>query len=112
MLTQKSRGGIESEPMKGKGDAMLKSTLAALLSSLVCVALFARQPPRSPAGQGAAAVNSTGELRQIVPGPFVYSFTTYNSGIIVMNEGLVVLDGLNCEATARAQRVAIASTFR
>src|SRR5438477_952308 len=112
MLTQKSGAGIESEPMKGKGDAMLKSTLAALLSSLVCVALFARQPPRSPAGQAAAAVNPTGELRQIVPGHYVYSFTTYNSGIIVTSEGLVVLDALNSEAVARAQREAIANTIR
>ena len=91
---------------------MLKSTLAALLSSLVCVALFARQPPRSPAGQAAAAVNPAGELRQIVPGHYVYSFTTYNSGIIVTSEGLVVLDALNSEATARAQREAMASTIR
>src|SRR5437660_4551773 len=112
MLTKKSGAGIESEPMKGKGDAMLKSTLAALLSALVCVALFARQPPRSPAGQAAAAVNPMGELRQIVPGHYVYSFTTYNSGIIVTSEGLVVLDALNSEATARAQREAMASTIR
>src|SRR5437660_2833500 len=112
MLTKKSGAGIESEPMKGKGDAMLKSTLAALLSALVCVALFARQPPRSPAGQAAAAVNPMGELRQIVPGHYVYSSTTYNGGIIVTSEGVVVLDALNSEAVARAQREAIASTIR
>jgi len=89
----------------------MKSTLAALLSAVVYVASSAQQPQRNPAGQ-ADAVNPTGMLRQIIPGHYVYSFTTYNSGIIVTSEGVVVLDALNSEATARAQREAMAATIR
>jgi cyclase len=88
----------------------MKSTLAALLSAVVYVASSAQQPQRNP-GQ-ADAVNPTGMLRQIIPGHYVYSFTTYNSGIIVTSEGVVVLDALNSEATARAQREAMAATIR
>ena len=51
-------------------------------------------------------------MRQIVPGHYVYSSSTYNSGIIATNEGVVVLDALNSEAVARAQREAIANTIR
>jgi glyoxylase-like metal-dependent hydrolase (beta-lactamase superfamily II) len=51
-------------------------------------------------------------LRQIIPGHYTYSSTTYNSGVIVTTDGVVVLDALNSEAVARAQREAIASTIR
>src|SRR5438093_6682473 len=72
--------------------------MRALLVLVGCVSVFAQQP--------------TGALRQIIPGHYVYSSTTYNSGIIVTSEGVVVLDALNSEAVARAQRDAIASTIR
>ena len=72
--------------------------MRALLLLLGCVSVFS-QPP-------------TGALRQIVPGHYVYSSSTYNSGIIATNEGVVVLDALNSEAVARAQREAIANTIR
>jgi glyoxylase-like metal-dependent hydrolase (beta-lactamase superfamily II) len=90
---------------------MPKSTLAVLLLLLGCVSAFSQQPPRNPAGQAAAERNPTGTLRQIIPGHYVYSSTTYNSGIIVTSEGVVVLDALNSEAVARAQREAMASTI-
>ena len=66
---------------------MPKSTLGVLLLLLGCVSAFSRQPPRNPAGQAAAGRNRTGALRQIIPGHYVYSSTTYNSGIIVTSEG-------------------------
>jgi glyoxylase-like metal-dependent hydrolase (beta-lactamase superfamily II) len=91
---------------------MPKSALGLLLLLLGCVSAFSQQQPRSPAGQAAAERNPTGTLRQIVPGHYVYSSTTYNSGIIVTSEGVVVLDALNSEAVARAQREAIAGTIR
>src|SRR5213595_983789 len=72
--------------------------MRALLLLLGCVSVFSQQ--------------STGALRQIVPGHYVYSSSTYNSGIIATNEGVVVLDALNSEAVARAQREAIANTIR
>jgi len=42
----------------------------------------------------------------------VFSSATYNSGIIVTNDGVVVLDALNSERVARAQREAIAKSIR
>jgi glyoxylase-like metal-dependent hydrolase (beta-lactamase superfamily II) len=51
-------------------------------------------------------------LRSIIAGHYVYSSTTYNSGIIVTSEGVVVLDALNSEAVARAERGAIATTIQ
>src|SRR4030095_10080245 len=79
---------------------------------LGCLSSFSPQPPPNPATQAAATPNATGPLRQIIPGHYVYPSATYNSGIIVTSDGVVVLDALNSEAVARAQRDAIASTIR
>ena len=91
---------------------MPRSTLVVLLVVLGCVSAFSQQPPRNPGGQAAAERNPTGTLRQIIPGHYVYSSATYNSGIIVTSDGVVVLDALNSEAVARAERAAIANTIR
>jgi len=91
---------------------MPKSTLGALLLLLACGSAFSPPPPPSPAGQSVAERNPTGTLRQIVPGHYLYSSATYNSGIIVTSDGVVVLDALNTEAVARAQREAMAATIR
>ena len=90
---------------------MPKSTFWLLLLVLGCVSAFSVQP-RNPVAQAPAERNPAGALRQIIPGHYVYSSTTYNSGIIATSEGVVVLDALNSEAVARAQRDAIASTIR
>ena len=89
---------------------MPKSALGLVL--LLVAYVSGQQPPPSPGGQAAAERNQTGTLRQIIPGHYVYSYATYNSGIIVTSEGLVVLDALNSEAVARAQREAMASAIR
>jgi glyoxylase-like metal-dependent hydrolase (beta-lactamase superfamily II) len=89
---------------------MPRSTLSAFLLLLSCVSAFSQQPPR--AGALANEGTPTGTLRQIIPGHYVYSSSTYNSGIIVTNDGVVVLDALNTEAVARAQREAIANTIK
>jgi glyoxylase-like metal-dependent hydrolase (beta-lactamase superfamily II) len=89
---------------------MLKSRVVALLLILGCALAFSLS--RDVAGQAGAAGNPTGTLRQIIPGHYVYSSTTYNSGIIVTSEGVVVLDALNSGAVARAERGAIATTIQ
>ena len=87
------------------------SVFAVLVLLFGCVSIFAQ--PRPPdTGQAAAGRNPTSALRQIIPGHYVYSSGTYNSGIIVTGEGVIVLDALNTEAVARAEREAIASTIR
>jgi glyoxylase-like metal-dependent hydrolase (beta-lactamase superfamily II) len=94
-----------------EGGTMPKSTLSVFLLLVSCVSAIAQQPPRG-AGAPATATTQTGTLRQIIPGHYVYSSATYNSGIIVTNDGVVVLDALNTEAVARAQREAIANTIK
>ena len=42
----------------------------------------------------------------------MFSSGTFNSGVIVTSEGVVVLDALNSEAAGRAERDAIANTIR
>jgi glyoxylase-like metal-dependent hydrolase (beta-lactamase superfamily II) len=91
---------------------MRNSTLGVLLVLLGCVSAFSQQPPRNPTGEAARERNPAGTLRQIIPGHYVYSSATFNSGIIVTGEGAVVLDALSSEAVARAQREAIADAIR
>ena len=78
---------------------MPKSILGVILLLLGGAAGFSQE--RTPAGA----------LRQIIPGHYLYSSSTYNSGVIVTDEGVVVLDALNTEAVARAQRETMASTI-
>jgi len=79
---------------------MARSTLGVFLVLFSCISAFSQQ--RTPPGT----------LRQIIPGHYVFASSTYNSGIIVTSDGVVVLDALNSEAVARAQREAIATTIR
>jgi cyclase len=72
------------------------------------VPALAQQAPPAP---------STGSLRQLIPGHYVWissnpSRAAYNSGVIVTSEGVVVLDALESEAIARAQREAIANVIK
>ena len=90
-------------------------TLLILLSgSLSAVSTEARLHPNVPqASEG----KRSGGLRQILPGHYVYLHTddapgvssTFNSGIIVTSEGVVVVDALSSEAIARQVREAISS---
>jgi len=85
--------------------------LAILLGGALLVTAQGQQP--TPA----ATPPSTGSLRQLIPGHYVWSSNNpnraaYNSGVIVTNEGVVVLDALESEAIARAQREAIANLIK
>jgi cyclase len=91
---------------------MSKSALSAFLLLLSGASTFSQPPPRSAGVPAATERMPPGTLRQIIPGHYVYNSSTYNSGIIVTNDGVVVLDALNSEAVARAQRAAIANTIR
>src|SRR2546426_8000628 len=59
---------------------------------------------------------SSGSLRQIIPGHYVYSTTNggrvFNSGVIVTSEGALVVDALDTEAIARAERESILSIIK
>lgn len=87
---------------------MLKTTIGFVVALLCCCSASSQQAQRNPAGQSATNV----ALRQIIPGHYVFSSGTFNSGIIVTSDGVVVLDALGSEAVARAEREAIAKTIQ
>ena len=64
------------------------------------VSAVSQQPTRNASGQAAVERNPMGDLRQIIPGYYVYSSATYNSGIIVTSEG-VVLNALKFRGRSR-----------
>jgi glyoxylase-like metal-dependent hydrolase (beta-lactamase superfamily II) len=91
---------------------MPKSAIAFIIALLCCWSAFSQQAQRNPGGQTAAERNRPDALRQIIPGHYVFSSGTFNSGIIVTSEGAIVLDALGSEVVARAEREAIANTIR
>src|SRR5437773_8959390 len=91
--------------------AMRKPTIATIILMLCGLFAFSQQPQRNTAGQTAAERNEPDALRQVIPGHYMYTSQTYNSGIIVTNDGVLVLDALNSEPVGRAERKAIADTI-
>ena len=90
---------------------MPKTILALLIaSSLFVFSLKAQE--RDDARLKPAERNRTGTLRQLIPGYYVFSSTSFNSGVIATSEGVVVLDALSSEAIARQEREAIASVIK
>jgi glyoxylase-like metal-dependent hydrolase (beta-lactamase superfamily II) len=79
---------------------MRKLTIAPLFLILGCLVAFSQQPQRPDA------------LRQIIPGHYVFTSGTFNSGVISTNEGVLVLDALNSEPVGRAERKTIEDTIR
>jgi glyoxylase-like metal-dependent hydrolase (beta-lactamase superfamily II) len=78
-------------------------------SLLIVVGLSAVASSQAPPAERPAFPAT---LRQIIPGHYVYAANNegrlFNSGIVVTNEGVLVFDALETEATARAERQAIA----
>ena len=84
--------------------------MAKLAMSLVIVltlpgAAAAQAPPANRAP-------TTGTLRQIIPGHYVYTQNNagrlFNSGVVATSDGVLVFDALDSEALARSERQAIA----
>jgi cyclase len=96
------------------------TTKSALLP-LIClssIVLSAEELRSSAAAQATAAgqTASSGSLRQIVSGHYVYSTTNsgrvFSSGIIATAEGALVVDALDSEAIGRAERESISSIIK
>jgi len=83
---------------------MRKSIIGLVAVLLCCASAFSQQAQRNPAGKIA--------LREIIPGHYAFSSGSFNSGIIVTDDGVVVLDALDSEAAGRAEREAIAATIK
>jgi glyoxylase-like metal-dependent hydrolase (beta-lactamase superfamily II) len=56
--------------------------------------------------------NRTGTLRELIPGYYVFSSTSFNSGVIATSDGVVVLDALSSDGIARQEREAIAKAIK
>ena len=87
------------------------NTLVVFASILVGSAQEVRNPVGPQAG------SSAGSLRQIIPGHYAYSTTNaagrvFSSGVIVTSEGALVVDALDSEAIARAERESISSIIK
>jgi hypothetical protein len=79
---------------------MRKLTISLIIPIVCELFAFSQQPQRSDA------------LRHIIPGHYMFASSTYTSGVIATNEGVIVLDSLNSEAVGRAERRAIEDTIR
>ena len=90
---------------------MPKTILALLIASGLLV-FSVKAQERDDARLKPAERNRTGTLRQLVPGHYVFSSTSFNSGVIATSDGVVVLDALSSEAIARQEREAIASVIK
>jgi len=92
---------------------MSKSFAAPIL--ILTVALFA-VPVKAQERDGSrltpAERNRTGSLRQLTPGNYVFSSTSFNSGVIATSEGVIVLDALTSKAIAQVERQAIADAIK
>jgi len=92
---------------------MSKSITAVIC--MVAVVLFVL-PVKAQEGDGSrltpAERNRSGALRQLIPGYYVFSSTSFNSGVIATGDGVIVLDALTSEAIARKEREAIATQIK
>lgn len=92
---------------------MQKSMTALVI--LVAFSLFvcsAESAQRDTSGLTVAERNRTGTLRQLIPGYYVFSSTSFNSGVIATSDGVVVLDALSSEAIARQEQEVIANVIK
>jgi cyclase len=90
--------------------------LLLVLSSIVFVSAQDLRNPAAFQASSAGQTPSLGSLRQIIPGHYVFSTTNagrvFSSGVIVTDEGALVVDALDSEAIARAERASISSTIK
>ena len=92
---------------------MSKSTAALIFMLVTSLFVFpAQAQERDDSRLTPAQRNRTGTLRELIPGYYVFSSTSFNSGVIATNEGVIVLDALTSEAIARQEREAIASQIK
>lgn len=74
--------------------------------------LLALQSAAAAQGPAAERAPTSGTLRQIIPGHYVYTQNNagrlFNSGVVAGSDGVLVFDALDSEALARSERQAIA----
>ena len=90
--------------------ASVRNSTIAGVFGMVLLAAGCPAAAQAVAGQVTEALQ-TGTLMQIIPGHYLYNAGFQNSGVIVTNEGVVVVDGLNSEARGRHARQLISETI-
>jgi glyoxylase-like metal-dependent hydrolase (beta-lactamase superfamily II) len=89
-----------------------KSALALGVSLALALVAFVAEGQVHPAmAAQAAEAQQTGKLEQVIPGHYIYSSGARISGVIVTNEGVIVIDSLSNEAMAKHERQLIQSTI-
>ena len=98
---------------------MMTKSAMVLLILLPSILFVSAQELRNPAASQtplAGQAASSGSLRQIVPAHYVYSTTNagrvFSSGVVVTSDGALVVDALDSEAIARAERESISSIIK
>jgi len=92
---------------------MSKSTTTLIFMLAAALFVFSvKAQERDDSRLKPAERNRSGSLRQLAPGYYVFSSTSFNSGVIATSEGVIVLDALTSEAIARQEREAIASEIK
>src|SRR5688500_1387197 len=94
---------------------MLRSILGLVVFASLVASVVAQQPPSTAPATGRPV--SSGSLQQIMPGHYLYISAapgrmSFNSGIVVTSDGVLVLDALDSEAIARSQLAAIANDIK
>jgi len=85
-------------------------------SAMLLLIFFALNSAGASQAPVADRAPTSGTLRQIIPGHYVYSLNRegrpFNSGVVATSEGVLVFDALESEAVARAERESIASVIK
>src|SRR5881396_1722458 len=89
-----------------------------MTSRLAILVVISLASGSAAAAQGPAAERAptSGTLRQIIPGHYVYTQNNagrlFNSGVVATSDGVLVFDALDSDALARAERQAIADVIK
>ena len=89
-------------------DFILRKSILAVALLLLSVLAARLSLPSAQAAEGP----QTGKLEQIIPGHYTYNSNNFVSGVIVTNDGVVVVDALSNEAMAKDERQQIAGIIQ
>ncbi len=112
LLCKMSQNSLINGPATEERVMRKSTTVLLILFASILSMSSAEAQQRDAAGLTVAERNRTGTLRQLISGHYVFSSTTFNSGVIATSEGVVVLDALSSEAIARKEREAIAGVIK
>src|SRR6266436_8074384 len=93
-------------------DTMLPKPVMALAFLLPLSVFFFAEAQLNPVSAQPSQNRQIGALKQIIPGHYTYNSNNFVSGVIVTNDGVVVVDALSNEAMAKDERQQIAGIIQ